>query len=637
MSGIAGITNFDGAPVTPEAIRAMLDAQAYRGPDKRGVWVESSVGIGHDLLRTVPEADHETQPFSLDQSVWITADGRLDNRDDIIRALRRTSCEPLDGVPDCYLMLLAYQQWGEDFAAHLIGDFALAIWDGCNRRLLCAVDALAVRSLYYTVNGQQFIFGSSIGAVLAMLREQPAPNEVFIAQFLTWTLLDGRTATFYEGIQRLAPCHLLIAENGRTRQKKYFEFGTGGLIRYASDREYVDQYRELLEQALIARLRSNTGVTLQLSGGLDSSSLVVLADQLIEAGRLNPAISLTALCVITSEYPGLDERVYQDAVLEQCKHITPDFLSTDAVWGLQSFGADDGHPYHQPEPHPVRAGILHSANRVRELGNRVVITGNGSDELNGRFHGYSAFGPFRDLALRDQIAEWPHFHRRNSMRSLIFRSYVAPALRPLVCEKLKLARYKRQINASYPHLNQHWLCGTYRSSASDREFFEPDLPTRAAMLAYESILGGWESVWRACTDTSASFAQVEMRHPFMDRRLIDFMLRVPTMLLIRRGWDKWILREAAGEHLPHAARYRTGNAHGNALISTGLRDKEKRRLADLVAHSRSVQQGWARQGAWEDAWNQYWDSMTESYNLLAAGVNVERWLCLYEKEQQAAF
>lgn len=636
MSGIAGIVNFDGAPVNTEAIRAMLDAQAYRGPDKRGVWTDGSVGLGHDLLRTVPEAEHETQPFSLDQMVWITADGRLDNRDDLIRALRHKSPEPLEGVPDCYLMLLAYQQWGEDFAVHLIGDFALAIWDGRSQKLLCAVDALAVRSLYYSFNGTQFIFGSSIGAVLAMLREQPAPNEVFIAQFLTWTLLDGRTATFYEGIQRLAPCHLLIVEDGRIRQKKYFEFGIGGLIRYTTDREYVDHYRELLEQALLSRLRSNTGVTLQLSGGLDSSSLVVLADHLVETDRIRPAAPLTALCIVSNDYPGLDERVYQNAVLDQCEHITPDFLSMDNFWGLKSFGTDDGHPFHQPEPHPVRANILGGANHVREHGQRVVLTGNGSDQINGRFHGYSPFGPFRDLSLRDQIAEWPYFRRRNSPRSLIFRGYVAPALKPLIRRKTRIALYERQIKSHYSHLNPHWLLRTFRESASDWASFEPRLPTRAASLAYDTLMDGWECIWRACIDISASFAQVEMRHPFMDRRLTDFMLRAPVKLLIHRGWDKWILREAVGGRLPDAARFRTDNANGDALISTGMRDKEKQRLAKMVSRSHLVQRGWAKRSAWEAAWEQYWNDTVDSYSLLVAGINVERWLCLYADVQQVA-
>jgi asparagine synthase (glutamine-hydrolysing) len=626
MSGIAGLINFDGAPVEPEAIRAMLDAQAYRGPDRRGVWASGPVGLGHDLLRTVPEAEQETQPFSLDQTVWITADGRLDNRDDLVRALRHTSPEPLEGVPDCHLMLLAYHHWGEDFATHLIGDFALAIWDGHSRRLLCACDALAIRSLYYTVNRNRFIFGSSIGAVLAALSEIPEPNEVFIAQFLTQTMLDGRTATFYEGIHRLAPCHMLIAESGQIRQTKYYEFGAGRLIRYDSDQEYVDHFRELLEQALIARLRSNTGVSIEVSGGLDSSSLAVLANHLVATGRFAPTRPLTAFCKITPDIPEMDERVYQDSVVETCNHLEVDYFNNEAFWGLQHLGSDDGYPFHQPEPHAMRALVLGAAGRSRERGDRVILSGIGSDTVNGQINGYSLEGPLRDLSWRDRAAEWPSFRRYYSARSIFFHGLVRPMLRPLVHGRLRRTRYARQARQQFPYLHPQWLARTYRQYASDQPAFEPKLPTRATRIGYRWLMNGRVCIWRACADTSASFAQVEMRYPYLDRRLVDFMLQVPTHMLIRRGWDKHILREAIGDLLPNPARYLESNVDATKLIDRGLHDKEKDRLLELLSEPRMVERGWAHSDAWQKAWKQYWAGTTDRYFWLVAGINVEAWL-----------
>ena len=138
MSGIVGIVNLDGAPVDRPLLEKMADFMALRGPDARGIWVGGHIGFGHTLLRTTGESENEKQPCSLDGRVWITADARVDGRDDLVLLLAAKGRDDLKNATDPELILHAYQAWGESCVEHLLGDFAFAIWDGHRRRLFCA-------------------------------------------------------------------------------------------------------------------------------------------------------------------------------------------------------------------------------------------------------------------------------------------------------------------------------------------------------------------------------------------------------------------------------------------------------------------------------------------------------------------
>src|SRR5438876_9538250 len=140
MSGFVGIVNSDGAPVARETLFRLTETMAYRGPDALNVWIDGHVGFGHTMLRTTREAESERQPCSLDGECWITADCRVDGREDLIQALLARGRKFVKDAPDPELILHAYAVWGTECVLHLIGDFAFAIWDGRNRRLFCARD-----------------------------------------------------------------------------------------------------------------------------------------------------------------------------------------------------------------------------------------------------------------------------------------------------------------------------------------------------------------------------------------------------------------------------------------------------------------------------------------------------------------
>ncbi len=138
MSGFVALCNRGGEPIDPMLLGDMTAGMAFRGPDAQGAWCDGPIGLGHTLLRTTFEADHEKQPCSVDGQVWVVADARIDGRRDLIATLRRQHRPVADDTPDVELILHAYAVWGEGCLDHLIGDFAFALWDGRLRRLFCA-------------------------------------------------------------------------------------------------------------------------------------------------------------------------------------------------------------------------------------------------------------------------------------------------------------------------------------------------------------------------------------------------------------------------------------------------------------------------------------------------------------------
>src|SRR5262245_10430097 len=198
MSAIVGIYFMDGRAADHNTINQMLERVKHRGPDRAGVWCESSVGLGHRMLLTTSESLHEKAPLvSKSGDIALTADARIDNRDELINALGLGQ-SPSREMSDSELIVAAYERWGERCPERLLGDFAFAIFDKRRRSLFCARDHFGVKPFYYYYSGRAFVFASEIKAIFS-LREVPQQvNEPRIADYLVH-VLEGfdKSITFY--------------------------------------------------------------------------------------------------------------------------------------------------------------------------------------------------------------------------------------------------------------------------------------------------------------------------------------------------------------------------------------------------------------------------------------------------------
>ena len=260
-----------------------------RGPEGTGIWYQNSVGFGHTLLATTPEAVFERLPLRHSETgCVITADVRLDNRADLIASLGLRERAAATG--DAEIILLSYLTWGERCVERFLGDFAFAIWDPRKQQCLCARDQFGMRPFYYDLGRRQdFAFASEARAIVALPGRSYALNEERIADFLV-NELEGHdtSSTFFQDLLRLPPAHILIVDPNHVRLERYWHLAPQRELRLPSDEAYAEAYLDVFSQAVRRRLRTIGPVGSMLSGGLDLSSIVAIARQELARSGTGP-------------------------------------------------------------------------------------------------------------------------------------------------------------------------------------------------------------------------------------------------------------------------------------------------------------------------------------------------------------
>jgi asparagine synthase (glutamine-hydrolysing) len=209
MSGICGIYYLDGRPVDPVDLTNMVDILAHRGPDGAHIWHDGPVGLGHRMLWTTPESLTEQLPYERNGLV-ITADARIDNRDELIATLGLTGRQAVE-IADSQLILAAYEKWGEQCPEKLLGNFAFVIWDSRKQQLFCARDHFGAKPFYYYQSHRIFTFASEIKALVCLSEVPRRLNETRVADHLLMNFED-RVITFYRDILRLSAAHSVIGQ-----------------------------------------------------------------------------------------------------------------------------------------------------------------------------------------------------------------------------------------------------------------------------------------------------------------------------------------------------------------------------------------------------------------------------------------
>ena len=273
MSGIAGIYNFETRPIDPWQLTVLSQALAERGPDGGNELMTGRVALVHRAFHTTAESRREQQPMV---SVWghtLCWDGRLDNRDELL-ALLTNDCDRTDAG----LVLAAYQKWGADFLSRIIGDFALSLWDPSVQTLLLARDPFGVRPLYYWRNAEELVWSSTLNSLLALPGIDAEINDEYVAG--CFALYPELASTPYRGIHAVEPGQVITIKERQFQVRRFWRPAETDEIRYASDREYEEQFHHLFREAVACRLRSDRPIWSELSGGLDSSSVIFMADRI---------------------------------------------------------------------------------------------------------------------------------------------------------------------------------------------------------------------------------------------------------------------------------------------------------------------------------------------------------------------
>lgn len=570
MSGIAGIVNLDGEPVRRPLMQQMVDALTFRGPDGQGVWSDGRICLVHSSL-AVSDGPQERQPYTLDGQVWIVADARLDGREELARELSSCAGRPLDEAADVELLLRSYLEWGSGCVDHLLGDFAFAIWDGRSRQLFCARDHFGVKPFYYARRDGSLIFSNTLRCVLGHPAVSDALNEIAIADFLLFGYnRDARTTTFAD-VKRLRPSHTLLLGDGQLEEQSYWQLPVEEPLRYRRGETYVEQFRELFDQAVADRLRMSQ-VTVLMSGGLDSTSVAATAHALL--ARRGGSYGLH---IFTGGYEQLipDREKHYSKLMAEHLGVVARFFPADNYELYQGWD-DDARLPPQPADDSLPA-ISRDMLAVAVEHSPVVLTGMGGD-------------PALYPSQRFPLALIPPGHFQSTLAQL---AQFVPRRRRL--PPLYLRTTVQRWLGHYPPARAYpaWL----------NENFVRVLDLRARWKAMEAAAAVVEHPWRPEAhrllnkafwphlfenhyDAGATGHPIEIRHPYFDVRLVRFLLRVPPLPWFIR---KEIVRQGMHDRLPDAIRLRPKTTlSGNPLWS--LMDEKGREWIERVVTAPSLQQ-----------------------------------------------
>lgn len=580
MSGFVGIFNRDGRPVGGDrVVRRMLDAIAFRGPDASHVWMDGPVALGHCLLRTTPESVDEWQPHHLrDEGLSIVFDGRIDNREELLERFDRERVSPTADF-DAAFALTAYQLWGEECPAQLLGDFAFVVWDARRRRLFCARDVLGLKPFYYHRTPDLFLFASEPQALLRHPAVSRRPNEGMVGEYLS--VVTSVEDTLFADIQRLPPASRLSVSADRCRLDKHWEIEPTREIRYTTVAEYGEHLRSLVSEAIRGRLRSCSKVAVMLSGGVDSSSILGLATSLVRQGAVDTnvvALSLVAPEGVVDESPYIDQVV----AMHGCRaHKFPGDSPPPAEYRRAARLRADVPPW----PNGRLACALKQG--ARQSGVRVLLTGLWGDEWFGGSYYYCAdlFRSMRWLALVEKV--------RTQSRVLEV-TVPGPLLKVMIWPLLSRAMRRHVKRLIGRDGMPSWIRRDFaqRIGLADRLYpIDPDpaFPTIAQRDIHRTVTSGLATLATEEEERTAAEFGVETRHPFADRRIMEFGMAIPEDLRWRDGVRKFILREAMREYLPDEVRCRLTSADAAPIFVPPLRGFLNQGLLDAPAIER---QGW---------------------------------------------
>lgn len=573
MCGIAGIFNFPsyGNPPSEQQLTSMLSAIRYRGPDESGIYLSPRVGLGNVRLSII-DLSAGQQPISIrDKRYWIVYNGELFNYIEIRRELEKLGIHFVTQT-DTEVVLQAYAQWGPACLQQFVGQFAIAIWDKQKEELFLARDRVGIRPLFYTNSGGQFIFCSEIKGIFQIPTVRRAVNHKALSQIFTfWTTITP--ATPFEDVFEVRPGHYMLINSDKIQQVKYWELKFPDPADYSTKKmdEAVEELRELFKDAVKIRLRADVEVAAYLSGGIDSSVTTAFIHE-VEPGVLNTFS-------IGFKDKAFDETAFQ---LEAAKYFNTNhtaFTCTSGEIGSNFYNTIRHTEFPILRTAPTPMYML--SKKVREQNIKVVITGEGADEM---LAGYNIF-------KEDKIRRFWARNPQSDIRPLLLKKLYPylPMMKDARTNILKMFfGYKlgETENPCYSHLLR-W----HNTSRIQNYFADPVI---AGLDGYDPIdevgknlaenFSQWgdlaKSQYLESTifmsgyllssqgDRMAMANSVEGRYPFLDHRVIEYAATLPDSYKLNCLNEKFILKKMMKGKIPESILKRHKQAYRAPIHSS---------------------------------------------------------------------
>jgi asparagine synthase (glutamine-hydrolysing) len=537
MSVQFGKWNFAGTPMPPDYADTIDTTLRSYSPDGCCCFSGPGIIMFYGAFHTTRESRLEKQPHIISESgAVITWDGRLDNRMELLEHLR----SPLTHTAtDVAIVASAYERWGTECLAHLVGDWALTVWNPSTQTLTLAKDFAGTRHLFYSFDQNHVAWSTVLDPLVLSAGKMFALDEEYIAGWFSF--FPAAHLSPYEGIHAVPPSSYVLLRASDCVIKKYWDFDPNKRIFYPTDDEYEKHFRDVFATAVRRRLRSDVPILAELSGGMDSTSIVCMADTLI-AGELTEAPRVDTVSYYNNSDPDWNERPYFTRIealrgRAGCHIEVGKEESVDSEIESNTFAAT-----------PSTGGTTSEASRkftsyLVSHGSRVVLSGTGGDEVTGgvptptpELMDLLRAGRFKPLA--HQLKVWALNKRRPWFHLLLeaLRGFF-PASIVGVPKYMVPARWLRP---SFVRQQQVALTG-YPSRVrvvGPRPSFQENLSTLDVLRRQI-----------ACSSLPAA-PSYEIRYPYLDRTLLEFLYAIPRGQLLRPGERRSLMRRALAGIVP---------------------------------------------------------------------------------------
>jgi asparagine synthase (glutamine-hydrolysing) len=551
MSVIFGKYHIKKQPLAKTDLIKMRDRLNHWEADDMGIWKNEYVGLGHLMLWNTPESLYEKLPLvSPHSGNIITADARIDNREELFLKLKITDFT----VPDSTLILAAYDKYGKDCVHHLIGDFAFAIWDVNKEELFCARDHMGVKPFFYYYDSEVFIWASEMKGIKSFPEIKLELSKSYFTNIF-YNLQNENDVSPFSNIYQVPPATYFIINSNIFYKKKYWDLNPNYELKLASDEEYFEEYLALIKSAIKCRVRTAFPLGTQLSGGLDSSGITSIASTLYDNPSDFHSFTNAVPGNYKSKYPFLEDEY-------SWTKKTSDFLNIQNLHVLNS-SKDNYWDYIDTKNKLLDAPcellssemIIDLINATNPLNVRSMLSGFYGDNFvthNGRGFLRESINKF------DYLSVYKHF-KYSSKKPL------SSATKYILKEHLGFNRINNKYSFDEVILKPEFHNQEHLKSRRDyykyfvgktlreQQYNEFQLKNSKRRFYFETLIG--------------YSAKLEMRFPFIDIRLLEFCLSLPSNFHIRNGMKRYIYRKTMSNYIHSDILHNTKMGTSNSPAS----------------------------------------------------------------------
>ncbi|MFM2049081.1 MAG: hypothetical protein RI955_1629 [Bacteroidota bacterium] len=555
MCGIAGIYKFNQQKIDSEKIRNMIAIQAHRGPDGSGIWLNenATLGLGHNRLSIIDLSAAAAQPMHYAELYTITYNGELYNYKQLREELKNKGHQ-FKTESDTEVLLALYAEYGVECLQKMDGMFAFALWDKKQNILFCARDRFGEKPFHYYYSKQEgkFIFASEIKTIYASQEVEKKINHKMVYSYLAHELVENPfqlNETFFENIFRLASAsYIVINNNGDLKIDKYWQLNTSlnASNQAINEQEIYHQFKDQLSASVKSKLQADVPVGTSLSGGLDSSTIVCIINQLKEKNQIQKTFSARFYD------DNLDEGKYINIVKNYCE------IDSHDAWIDEENLIEKAKKVLHFHDEPYAGASVIAQWEVMKLASennvKVLLDGQGADEYLAGYSNYYAIY-YRQLflsnnkILKDELEGYlnvvghdfdfdlkfmadARFHFLFKMISDFKRKYIG-------------AGYNKYIDNNYVQVNQ--------PSSIESPFIYFNNLSEA--LQYSTTEYGLHKLLKYA-DRNSMANSIEVRLPFLQHKMIENVLQLPPDFLINEGWTKYLLRRSLADVVPSEITWR---------------------------------------------------------------------------------